>query len=49
MKFTRSALGVYDGKVYEQLWKRAQDEPLNRTEIPVAYEVRPAQGITIIY
>ncbi|KAJ3568100.1 hypothetical protein NP233_g5937 [Leucocoprinus birnbaumii] len=33
-----SALGVYDGKVYEQLWKRAQDEPLNRTEIPVAYE-----------
>ncbi|KAF5353255.1 hypothetical protein D9756_008030 [Leucocoprinus leucothites] len=33
-----SALGVYDGKVYEQLWKRAQDEPLNRTEIPIAYE-----------
>lgn len=33
-----SALGVYDGKVYEQLWKRAQDEPLNQVEIPVAYE-----------
>ncbi|KAF9450509.1 peroxisomal oxidase [Macrolepiota fuliginosa MF-IS2] len=33
-----SALGVYDGKVYEQLWKRAQTEPLNKTEIPVAYE-----------
>jgi len=34
-----SALGVYDGKVYEQLWKRAQDEPLNQVEIPIAYEV----------
>jgi len=33
-----SALGVYDGKVYEQLWKRAQDEPLNKTEVPIAYE-----------
>ncbi|KXN92550.1 Putative peroxisomal acyl-coenzyme A oxidase 1.2 [Leucoagaricus sp. SymC.cos] len=38
-----SALGVYDGKVYEQLWNRAQAEPLNETEIPVAYEqsIRP--------
>ncbi|KAJ6543324.1 peroxisomal oxidase [Mycena sp. CBHHK59/15] len=33
-----SALGVHDGKVYEALWARAQDEPLNQTEIPEAYE-----------
>jgi len=33
-----SALGVYDGKVYEALWERAQTEPLNRTQVPVAYE-----------
>ncbi|KAJ7235654.1 peroxisomal oxidase [Mycena rebaudengoi] len=33
-----SALGVYDGKVYEALWKRAQEEPLNQTEITDAYE-----------
>ena len=34
-----SALGVYNGKVYEALWERAQTEPLNRTQVPVAYEV----------
>ncbi|TFK16609.1 acyl-CoA oxidase [Coprinopsis marcescibilis] len=33
-----SALGVYDGKVYQALWQRAQAEPLNRTEVPEAYE-----------
>jgi len=38
--FSFSALGVYDGKVYEALWERAKAEPLNRTEVPVAYEVR---------
>ena len=35
-----SALGVYNGKVYEALWERAQTEPLNRTQVSVAYEVR---------
>lgn len=35
-----SALGVYNGKVYEALWERAQAEPLNRTEVPAAYGVR---------
>ena len=39
-KRTFSALGVYNGKVYEALWERAKAEPLNRTEIPAAYEVR---------
>ncbi len=34
-----SALGVYDGRVYEALWARVQTEPLNRTEVPEAYEV----------
>ncbi|KAJ7769564.1 peroxisomal oxidase [Mycena maculata] len=33
-----SALGVYDGKVYETLWERAQEEPLNKTEVTEAYE-----------
>jgi acyl-CoA oxidase len=33
-------LGVYNGKVYEALWERAQTEPLNRTQVPVAYEVK---------
>ncbi|PFH50109.1 hypothetical protein AMATHDRAFT_61772 [Amanita thiersii Skay4041] len=33
-----SALGVYDGKVYEALWKCAQEEPLNQTEVSEAYE-----------
>ncbi|KAF8900142.1 peroxisomal oxidase [Gymnopilus junonius] len=38
-----SALGVYDGKVYEALWERAQTEPLNRTEVSAAYKtsIRP--------
>jgi hypothetical protein len=34
-----SALGVYDGKVYDALWKGAQSEPLNQSEVPAAYEV----------
>ncbi|KAI0341183.1 acyl-CoA oxidase [Trametopsis cervina] len=33
-----SALGVYDGKVYEALWERSQREPLNATNIPDGYE-----------
>ncbi|PPQ83813.1 hypothetical protein CVT25_001028 [Psilocybe cyanescens] len=33
-----SALGVYDGKVYEALWERVKAEPLNHTEVPAAYE-----------
>ncbi|KAK7014211.1 acyl-coenzyme A oxidase [Favolaschia claudopus] len=34
-----SALGVYDGRVYEALWAKAQQEPLNRTDVTEAYEV----------
>ncbi|TFK73089.1 acyl-CoA oxidase [Pluteus cervinus] len=33
-----SALGVYDGKVYQALWERVQTEPLNQKEVPDAYE-----------
>ncbi|KAI0702796.1 acyl-CoA oxidase [Cerioporus squamosus] len=33
-----SALGVYDGNVYESLWKRAQLEPLNASEVTEGYE-----------
>ncbi|KAJ6477780.1 peroxisomal oxidase [Mycena sanguinolenta] len=33
-----SALGVYDGKAYETLWERVQQEPLNQTEVTEAYE-----------
>ncbi|KAF7343923.1 Acyl-coenzyme A oxidase [Mycena venus] len=33
-----SALGVYDGKAYEALWARVQEEPLNQTEVTEAYE-----------
>ncbi|KIM82062.1 hypothetical protein PILCRDRAFT_820972 [Piloderma croceum F 1598] len=38
-----SALGVYDGRVYESLWNRVHAEPLNRSEIPAGYEeyIRP--------
>ncbi|KAG6877480.1 hypothetical protein C0993_006948 [Termitomyces sp. T159_Od127] len=32
-----SALGVYDGKVYNALWERAQAEPLNKTDVTDAY------------
>ncbi|KAL1720168.1 acyl-CoA dehydrogenase/oxidase C-terminal [Schizophyllum commune] len=32
-----SALGVYDGRVYEALWDRAQREPLNKKEVTDAY------------
>ena len=35
-----SALGVYDGNAYETLYKMAQLEPLNASEIPEGYEVR---------
>ena len=34
-----SALGVYDGRVYEKLWRRVQTEPLNQTEVTVGYLV----------
>jgi hypothetical protein len=34
-----SALGVYDGKAYDALWARVQQEPLNQTEVTEAYEV----------
>lgn len=37
--YITSALGVYDGKVYEALWKHAQAEPLNGSEVPEAYQV----------
>ena len=37
-----SALGAYDGNAYENLWKRAQEEPLNRSEVPDCYEVSSA-------
>ncbi|KAG6917134.1 hypothetical protein DXG01_003724 [Tephrocybe rancida] len=38
-----SALGVYDGKVYDALWARAQTEPLNKKGVTDAYEesIRP--------
>ena len=34
-----SALGRYDGNAYQALWERAQQEPLNATEVAEAYEV----------
>ncbi|KAF7796497.1 hypothetical protein EIP86_007675 [Pleurotus ostreatoroseus] len=34
-----SALGVYDGNVYETLWQKAQTEPLNRGDVVDGYEV----------
>jgi acyl-CoA oxidase len=33
-----SALGVSNGRVYEELWKRAQLEPLNQTNTTPGYE-----------
>jgi len=33
-----SALGVSNGRVYEELWRRAQLEPLNRTSTTPGYE-----------
>ncbi|EIW56394.1 acyl-CoA oxidase [Trametes versicolor FP-101664 SS1] len=33
-----SALGQYDGNAYEEMWKRVQSEPLNKTEVPDGYE-----------
>lgn len=35
----RSALGVYDGSVYESLWERTRTEPLNQTDVIDGYEV----------
>jgi len=32
-----SALGLYDGRVYEALWAKAQSEPLNSNEVPKGY------------
>jgi len=34
-----SALGVYNGRVYESLWERALADPLNCSEVTDAYEV----------
>ena len=39
LNITISALGIYDGNVYEELWKRVQTEPLNQTEVTEGYEV----------
>ncbi|KAI5121476.1 hypothetical protein M0805_003932 [Coniferiporia weirii] len=38
-----SALGVYNGRVYEALWLRAQTEPLNQTDVTDEYKefIRP--------
>ncbi|KAJ4480822.1 peroxisomal oxidase [Lentinula aciculospora] len=33
-----SALGVYDGNVYQALWDKVQTEPLNDIEVPDAYK-----------
>ncbi|OSD00704.1 peroxisomal oxidase [Trametes coccinea BRFM310] len=33
-----SALGRYDGNAYEELWKRTQLEPLNKSEVADGYE-----------
>ncbi|KAJ7226961.1 peroxisomal oxidase [Mycena pura] len=33
-----SALGVYDGRAFEALWKKVQEEPLNQMEVTEAYE-----------
>ncbi|CAK5263611.1 unnamed protein product [Mycena citricolor] len=34
-----SSLGRYDGNVYEAIWNRVRDEPLNQTEVTEAYHV----------
>lgn len=34
-----SALGVYDGNVYEALWERTKIEPMNQRDVTDAYEV----------
>lgn len=38
-----SALGVFDGRVYEALWQRVQMEPMNKDEVTPAYApyIRP--------
>ncbi|THH13177.1 hypothetical protein EW146_g7008 [Bondarzewia mesenterica] len=35
-----SALGVYDGRVYQTLWERIQSEPLNEQEVTPGYKAR---------
>ncbi|THH05030.1 hypothetical protein EW146_g10011 [Bondarzewia mesenterica] len=39
-----SALGVYDGRVYQTLWERIQSEPLNEQEVTPGYEARRLFG-----
>jgi acyl-CoA oxidase len=34
-----SSLGRYDGDVYRDLYRRAQDEPLNKDEVGVVAEI----------
>ncbi|KAK7055387.1 acyl-coenzyme A oxidase [Favolaschia claudopus] len=36
-----SALGVYDGRVYEALWAKAQQEPLNETDVDGGASIKP--------
>ncbi|OBZ74783.1 Peroxisomal acyl-coenzyme A oxidase 1 [Grifola frondosa] len=33
-----SALGVFDGDIYQTLWNKAQTEPLNHLQVPDGYE-----------
>jgi acyl-CoA oxidase len=42
-----SALGVYDGKVYERLWKRAQENPLNKFDTDEVHGVCGSQMETL--
>jgi hypothetical protein len=44
-----SALGVFDGRVYEELWRRAQLEPLNQTEGTPGYEVSFVIVLVVLY
>lgn len=44
---TPSALGVSSGRVYEELWNRAQLEPLNQTNTTPGYEVSLAIMILV--
>ncbi|KAG8221682.1 acyl-CoA dehydrogenase/oxidase C-terminal [Butyriboletus roseoflavus] len=42
-----SALGVSNGRVYEELWKRAQLEPLNQTSTPPGHQVSLASKVLV--
>lgn len=44
-----SALGVYDGRVYEALWNKAQTEPLNKSEYPSGYSVCVQVVVDTVY